>query len=771
MARKNTKKRKLRWGRLIFVLMVFVLLISAGAATGLLAVSIRDMPAWSEDVLIPLSSTSIYDKNQNLITKIGTENRTSVDINVVPTVVKEAFLAAEDHNFYEHHGISIRGIFRAIWNDIIHRDFTQGASTITQQLVKLSFLSPEKTFKRKTQEALLAFKLERNYSKKEILEMYLNKIYLGEGAYGVQAAAQTYFNKDIQEIASLNEAATLAAIPKSPSAYSPTLNYDNAKSRRNLILDNMARYGFADHWNVSKTKQEEIPLQAGESKESKYPYPYFVDYVINVLAKKYGEEEVFKGGLKVYTSLDPEIQLAAEKALANPNNFPSSGNDANGITQPQGAMVVLDPSNGELRAIVGGREHSHQRGLNRANMPRQPGSTFKPIAAYAPAVDLKGRAPASIIDDAPVTYDNYSPSNYDGRYRGLISMRTAVTHSINTVAVKTMMDDVGISNAIIFASKLGIDLDPSNHGASTALGGLHHGVTPVQMAAAYAAFANRGLYNKPTAITKIEAPDGTVLEEYKPSPTQAMKPTTAYLITDMLKSVVTSGTGTRANFDYNRDIAGKTGTTENNHDVWWLGYTPDLVGAVWIGNDDPKPMSNTAGGSHPAQIWKEVMIEAHKNIQKNHRFFRPNNIVTATVDSKSGLLPGPNTPSSHMITDIFAAGTVPTKTDNMHVVVEICPVSGKLPTDYCPTRITKVMLKLPYNVSGNVGDYNLRAPRALCDQHGPGREDLPEDDEDDDNGASHNGDPDNNENNNNNNGDLRKPGPRHNDIEIPIILE
>src|SRR5690554_3927199 len=213
--------------------MVFVFLIGTGAATGLLAVSIRDMPAWNEDVLIPVNSTRIYDKDQNLITKIGVENRTSVDINEVPDVVKEAFLAAEDHNFYQHHGISIRGIFRAAWNDIVHRDLTQGASTITQQLVKLSFLSPEKTFKRKIQEALLAFKLERNYSKEEILEMYLNKIYLGEGAHGIQAAAQTYFNKDIQEITSLNEAATLAAIPKAPSAYSPTLNYDNAKSRRN----------------------------------------------------------------------------------------------------------------------------------------------------------------------------------------------------------------------------------------------------------------------------------------------------------------------------------------------------------------------------------------------------------------------------------------------------------------------------------------------------------------------------------------------------------
>lgn len=721
MARRN-KKRKIKWGRLILMLVLFVFLAGTGAAAGLVAVSIRDLPTFDPGALVPANATRIYDKDGNLIAKIGVENRTSVSLNEVPDVVKEAFLAAEDHNFYNHHGISLKAMLRAAWNDILHQDIVQGGSTITQQLVKLSFLTPEQTFKRKIQEVLLAFKMEHHFSKDEIFEMYLNRIYLGEGAYGVQAAAQTYFNKDIKDVTSLNEAATLAALPKAPSIYSPFQNYEAAKSRRNLILDNMVKYGFASAEKASKAKQEEIPLRKGEPEESRYPYPYFVDYVINKLVQKYGEEMVFKGGLEVYTTLDPKIQAVVEKVMANPNNFPASQKDASGILQPQGAMVILDPSNGAIRALAGGREHSHKRGLNRATIPRQPGSAFKPIIAYGPAIEMRGMGPASVIDDIPVKYSSYTPRNYDGRYRGLITLRTALTHSVNVAAVKLLMDHVGIPDALKFASRLGINLNAKNHGPAMALGGLYKGVTPVQLAAAYGAFANQGIYNKPTAIMKVVSPDGMV-EEYEPYPVQAMKPTTAFLITDMLRSVVTSGTGTGANIG--RDMAGKTGTTDEGKDIWFAGYTPDLVGVVWIGYDKPTSMPRAYGGTYPARIWREVMgnvyknISPYKDIPRDKKFKKPDGIVRATVDSKSGLLPGPNTPSEHMVTDYFARGTVPTETDNVHVLVEVCPVSGKLPTEYCPDRITKVMLKLPYKVPEIVEDYELRVPTELCDVHGP----------------------------------------------------
>jgi len=715
---RRKKKRRIKWSRVLLLSVLLVFLIGTGAATGLVAVSVRDMPAFDPVNLTSPNATRIYDKDNNLVTKIGLENRITVNINDVPEVVKNAFLAAEDHNFYNHKGISLKGMARAAWNDITHRGLVEGGSTITQQLVKLSFLTPEKKFKRKIQEVLLAFKLERRYSKDEILGMYLNKIYLGEGAYGVQAAAQTYFNKDISEVTSLNEAATLAALPKAPSTYSPFDNPEAAKSRRNLILDNMVRYGLASKSEVERVKQEEIPLNGGEPDKSRYPYPYFVDYVINSLVEDYGSDQVFKSGLDVYTTLDPEIQTAAEQAMANPANFPASQEDANGLIQPQGAMVALDPSNGFIRAIVGGREHSHQRGLNRATRPRQPGSTFKPIIAYGPAIEQQGMAPASVIDDIPIKYGSWSPVNYDGRYRGLITMRTAIAYSVNIPAVKTLMEHVGIANAIKFASKLGIDLEAKNHGPSMALGGLYQGVTTIQMAGAYAAFANQGLYCPPTAILRVETPDGTVLEEYTPTPVQAMKPSTAYMITDMLQTVVRSGTGTNANFDPQRSIAGKTGTTDDAKDIWWAGYTPHLVGVVWMGHDEPKQMSRAYGGLYPAKVWREVMVKAHEDLPRT-QFRQPDNIVRATVDSKSGLLPGPNTPDEHMITDIFARGTVPTETDNVHVLVEVCPESGKLPTDYCPDRVTKVMLKLPYTVPDRVEDSNMRVPRELCDIHGP----------------------------------------------------
>lgn len=725
LTRQKRRRRRLNWTRLFVIITLVILLIAAGSISGLLAVSIRDMPAWSEESLSAANSSRMFDKDGNLITEIGVENRIKVEINQVPDIVKKAFLAAEDHQFYDHKGISPRGILRAAWNDILRREKAEGGSTITQQLVKLSFLTPEKTFKRKIQEIILAFKVERNYSKDEILEMYLNKIYLGEGAYGVQSASRTYFNKDIKDIDSLSEAATLAALPQAPSMLSPFQNYDAAKARRDLILDNMARYGFASNKQVEEAKNSEIALRDDGEERNNYPHPYFIDYITETLIKQYGEELVFKGGLQVYTTLDKNIQTAAENAMSNPNNFPSSQQDANGIRQPQGAMVVLDPKTGFIRAIVGGREHSHKRGLNRATMSvRQPGSAFKPIIAYAPAIEMKGLGPATVIDDIPVKYDSYggySPRNSDGSYRGLITMRTALAASVNIPAVKTLMDHVGIQNAISFASKLGIDLSPE-HGPAVALGGLNRGVTPLQLAGAYGAFANQGLYNKPTAIIRVEAANGVVLDEYKPAPIQAMKPTTAFLVTDMLKSAVTSGTGTGANIG--RPMAGKTGTADEGKDIWFAGYTPDLVGVVWIGYDDPTPMPTAYGGTYPARIWREVMGNAHRDIPSKD-FRRPGGIVTATVDSKSGLLPGQNTPDEHVISDYFIEGTVPTQRDNVHVLVEICAESGKLPTNYCRDRVTRVMLKLPYDVPQNVGDYDIRVPRDTCDIHEPGNWVIP----------------------------------------------
>lgn len=735
---KKHKKRKLNPIRLIlFVLGVLLLAVSVSMA-GLVLISIVDLPAFNEKNLIPASTTRIYDSNNQLITQIGLENRTQVSLSQVPLHVQEAFLAAEDHLFYQHHGIRIDAIARAAINDAL-RAFgadrnLQGASTITQQLVKLSFLNPERTIKRKIQEAILSIKMESRYSKEEILAMYLNRIYFGEGAYGIQAAAQTYFGKDTGDL-NISEAALLAGLIKLPNNYSPFQNLDAAITHRNQVLDNMYRYGFISNEDYQQAKAEELALRNSDSNANRYPYPFFVDFITEQLVDKFGDEKVFKGGLKVYTTLDPQIQAYAENAMAKQSNFPASLRDNNGVLQPQGAIVIMEPKTGEVKALVGGREHTHQRSLNRATMStRQPGSAIKPILAYGPAIEFNGMGPASVINDAPVTYSsyaNYSPHNSGGGYRGLITLRTALTYSVNIVAVKLLMEHVQIDKAVEFASRMDIDIEPT--GPAIALGGLKKGVTPLELAAAYAAFANLGIYNSPVSILKVEDYNGTTLFEADPSPRRAMKETTAYLMTDMMKSVVQRGTGTGAQIG--RPVAGKTGTTDEGKDIWFAGYTPDLVGVVWIGYDIPEEMPQSYGGTYPAKIWREVMSQAHQGIPY-HDFTEPEGIVRATVDSKSGLRPGYNTPPQHMVNDIFADGTVPSKYDDAHVLAEVCATSGLLPNEYCPEKITSVFIKASYASPATADNYQ-RVPTRICDIHGPEsttdtEEDIVEDDSDSD---------------------------------------
>ncbi|MDD2444197.1 MAG: penicillin-binding protein 1A [Desulfotomaculaceae bacterium] len=715
---KRRAKRKLNYYRLGIVL--FSLFIITALCTGatVLYACVKDLPALSPELLESGASTMIYDKDGNLITQLGVKNSVPVALNNVPEQVRNAFLAIEDPRFYQHHGISLRGIARAAWSDLRSRSIQEGGSTITQQLVKISFLTPEKKVKRKIQEIILSFQVERRYTKDEILEMYLNNIYLGEGAYGIQAAAQTYFGKDVEDL-ELDEAALLGGLPQAPSAYSPFLDLQAALSRRDMVLDSMARNNFISESQAEKAKAVTPKLDTEEVAGRQYPYPYFLDYITDKLTDRYGEAEVFKGGLKVYTTLDPKIQLAAETAMARRANFPSSNTDANGILQPQGAVAVIEPGTGYIKALVGGREHTQKRQWNRATMTtRQPGSAFKPIAAYGPAVEYKGLGPASVIDDIPTSFGSYEPRNHDGRYRGLITLRTALTDSVNIAAVKLLMNVTGLGESIRFASGLGIQLDPAHHGASMALGGLHSGVTPLQMAGAYAAFANQGIYTEPAAILRVEKQDGVILEQHVPKQRRAMKPTTAYLVTDMLRSVIQRGTGTGAQIG--RPAAGKTGTTDNGVDIWFVGYTPELATAVWIGYDNNQtPMSQAFGSTYPAGIWQEVMSRALSNASVKD-FACPAGIITATVDGKSGLLPGPNTPNDALVTDLFAEGTVPTETDNVHVFAEVCAAGSQLPGQYCVDRVIKPLIKLPYTVPALVEDSTLRMPTETCTVHTPG---------------------------------------------------
>ncbi len=555
----------------------------------------------------PAVSSQVFDSHGRLITTLHSDqNRLPIDINKVPQNLQNAFIAAEDNRFYEHIGIDPIGIFRAIFANLTNRGIAQGGSTITQQLAKNAFLSQEQTLKRKIQEAMLALEIEHKYSKKEILEMYMNQIYFGQGAYGIQTAAKTYFNKDVNEL-TLTQCAMLAGLPKSPNYYSPFNNLNEAKKRKNVVLDQMVKYGYVSAAEAEDAKNQDLGLSKSHQSKEADEYASFIDYVSQQVAKKYGDDALYKEGLKIYTTMDVDKQHAAVRAMRNlPNNY----TDENGLTQPQAAIVSIDPKTGHIRAMVGGRG---QDSFNRASMAvRQPGSAFKPFV-YLTALQ-HDMTPDTTMDDQPVTYGSWSPKNTGGSYSGTMALSDALAHSVNTIAVQ-LADKVGTKNIIANAKKMGITtLDAKDDNLAMALGGLTKGVTPLEMASAYGTFANKGVHVKPTAIVKILDRNGNVLEdastlEKEETKTRVMSEREAYEMTTMLEGVIDHGTGTAAAIG--RPAAGKTGTTDDNKDAWFVGYTPDIVTAVWIGDDTGShSLGEIYGGTIPAEIWKDYMSSA-----------------------------------------------------------------------------------------------------------------------------------------------------------------
>ena len=550
----------------------------------------------------PAVSSQVFDSHGRLITTLHSDqNRLPIDINKVPQNLQNAFIAAEDNRFYEHIGIDPIGIFRAIFANLTNRGIAQGGSTITQQLAKNAFLSQEQTLKRKIQEAMLALEIEHKYSKKEILEMYMNQIYFGQGAYGIQTAAKTYFNKDVNEL-TLTQCAMLAGLPKSPNYYSPFNNLNEAKKRKNVVLDQMVKYGYVSAAEAEDAKNQDLGLSKSHQSKEADEYASFIDYVSQQVAKKYGDD-----ALKIYTTMDVDKQHAAVRAMRNlPNNY----TDENGLTQPQAAIVSIDPKTGHILAMVGGRG---QDSFNRASMAvRQPGSAFKPFV-YLTALQ-HDMTPDTTMDDQPVTYGSWSPKNAGGSYSGTMALSDALAHSVNTIAVQ-LADKVGTKNIIANAKKMGITtLDAKDDNLAMALGGLTKGVTPLEMASAYGTFANKGVHVKPTAIVKILDRNGNVLEdastlEKEETKTRVMSEREAYEMTTMLEGVIDHGTGTAAAIG--RPAAGKTGTTDDNKDAWFVGYTPDIVTAVWIGDDTGShSLGEIYGGTIPAEIWKDYMSSA-----------------------------------------------------------------------------------------------------------------------------------------------------------------
>ena len=592
--------------RSIRVMAALVLVIIAGLMFGYIFAAYQSLPEVGNNMR-PAVSSQVFDSQGKLITTLHSDqNRLPIDINKVPKNLQNAFIAAEDNRFYDHIGVDPIGILRAVVTNLTNRGIAQGGSTITQQLAKNAFLSQDQTLKRKIQEAILALELERKYSKKEILEMYMNQIYFGRGAYGIQTAAHTYFGKDVGDL-TLAECAMIAGLPKSPNYYSSSVN--EATARKNVVIGQMEKYGYITPSQAEEAKKSSLDIKQKSTSNTTDETAYFIDYVTQEIAQKYGDDALYKDGLKIYTTLDTDKQHAAVQAM---RHLPETHTDDQGLTQPQGAIISIDPKTGHILAMVGGRG---QDSFNRASMAvRQPGSAFKPFV-YMTAME-HDMTPDTIMEDKKVEYGGWSPHNADNSYQGRMPLWKALALSVNTVAVQ-LADKVGPSNVIANAKKLGIttlveDGSPNDDNlASAALGGLTKGVTPLEMAAAYGAFANKGVYIKPTAIVKILDRNGNVLEDNSSDmqKTQVMSEKTAYEMTSMLEGVITRGTGTAASIG--RPAAGKTGTTDDNHDAWFIGYTPDIVTAVWVGDDTgSQSLGEIYGGTVPAQIWHDYMASA-----------------------------------------------------------------------------------------------------------------------------------------------------------------
>lgn len=592
--------------RSIRVMAALVLVIIAGLMFGYIFAAYQSLPEVGNNMR-PAVSSQVFDSQGKLITTLHSDqNRLPIDINKVPKNLQNAFIAAEDNRFYDHIGVDPIGILRAVVTNLTNRGIAQGGSTITQQLAKNAFLSQDQTLKRKIQEAILALELERKYSKKEILEMYMNQIYFGRGAYGIQTAAHTYFGKDVGDL-TLAECAMIAGLPKSPNYYSSSVN--EATARKNVVVGQMEKYGYITPSQAKEAKKSSLDIKQKSTSNTTDETAYFIDYVTQEIAQKYGDDALYKDGLKIYTTLDTDKQHAAVQAM---RHLPETHTDDQGLTQPQGAIISIDPKTGHILAMVGGRG---QDSFNRASMAvRQSGSAFKPFV-YMTAME-HDMTPDTIMEDKKVEYGGWSPHNADNSYQGRMPLWKALALSVNTVAVQ-LADKVGPSNVIANAKKLGIttlveDGSPNDDNlASVALGGLTKGVTPLEMAAAYGAFANKGVYIKPTAIVKILDRNGNVLEDNSSDvqKTQVMSEKTAYEMTSMLEGVIARGTGTAASIG--RPAAGKTGTTDDNHDAWFIGYTPDIVTAVWVGDDTgSQSLGEIYGSTVPAQIWHDYMASA-----------------------------------------------------------------------------------------------------------------------------------------------------------------
>lgn len=807
---------------LICILILGVVGVSTvvGAVKGILA-SAPDISA--VDVIPTGFSTTVLASDGSEIATLVAEgsNRRSVTLDEIPKDLQHAVVAIEDERFYEHNGIDLKGIARALVADLKSMDFTQGASTITQQLVKNNVLSEqwesentgdiskiekmERQIQRKIQEMYIAVELEKKVDDKDwILENYLNSINLGNNTLGVQAAAERYFGKDVSEL-TLSECAVIAGITKNPSGYNPILYPEQNAKRRKMVLDAMLKQGYITQKQYDEAMADDVYDRISEHNSGfeTSMNSYFVDSVIDdvfndlVNVKGYSESDAYKaiyqGGLTIKSTQNLDIQKICDEEVANASNYEvgtkysfilsfqvkkadgslktytnqtmlsyykaKNKNQDYSINysseeacrdaiaeyekdvlekgdklmdnseyifitaQPQVAMTIMDQSTGEVQAIVGGRgDKAGNRTWNRATKTtRQPGSTFKIIACYAPALDAGGMTLASVEDDAPLTVGSKTYNNYDHTYKGFTNLRTAITRSMNIVTVKTLQE-IGVDLGYQYAEDFGFTtLDENDKNLGISLGGLTKGVTNLELTSAYAAIANQGEYIAPSFYTQVLDHDGNVILDNTKTKERhrVIKEETAWLLTDAMKDVMTAGTGTRAYFGNGMAQAGKSGTTTSNRDALFAGYTPYYTCVVWGGYDDNSKQMGGAGTSYPKNLWRSVMKRVHENLESKD-FEKPKGITQATVCSKSGLLPKDgvceNDPRGSLkYTEYFASGTTPKEECDHHEAISICKVSGEIAGPYCPEEDVQTKVFIVRAAQGSA-DYPYCASEAFMNK-------------------------------------------------------
>jgi len=760
---------------IIFRTILFIIVISFGAVFGGYFALVGGVPQL-DDIkgFGPVNGTKVYADDDTLISEFRVEKGEYVSLSKVPEDLIRAIVSVEDARFWMHPGVDYVAIMRALSRDILAGRIKEGASTITQQLIKVVFLSPERTIIRKLKEATLAYRIEKNLTKEDILEIYLNKIYFGHGAYGIEMAARAYFGKSISDV-NLAEAALLAGLVKAPSNYSPYSNLEKAKERQKVVLGRMKYEGYITDRQMDDAYNQ--PLYLSSTRYKRYKPNYFLEYVRKYLEERYGVEMTYKGGMKVYTTLNREVQLAAvsslqqglqrldkrqgfrgpidhkdielSKELEDKSSFEKvvmkkgdimtatvlsvsstmamvktrgmigriyladakwagrlidqkgslrmkfkdfkltdilkrgdvihvSVKDMSGPKpvfrldqEPlvQGAVVAIEPFTGYVRAIVGGYDFNKSEFNRAVSARRQAGSAFKPFI-FSAAMDY-GFTPASIIIDEPLLYESeefgdWEPENYDEKYHGAIRLREALVHSMNIVTIK-LLEEVGVERTIRFARRLGIK-GPFPNDLTLALGSLS--VTPLEITAAYSVFAQGGVRRNPVVIKYVIDSDGNVIENNEPAGTQVIRPQTAFLSTSMLEDVVKRGTGWRAKA-LRRPVTGKTGTTNDYKDAWFIGYTPELATGVWVGFDNMRTLGDEETGSKAAApIWVNFMKKAlsamdpfnDADAENEKKPFKvPEGIVTAVIDPLTGLLA---TNETGKMVEFFKEGSVPTEYSN-----------------------------------------------------------------------------------------------------------